>query len=405
MKSYDELTHRLLERRDEYLANRKAKKKKIIRIATPLCCLFLLTLLSVGVWQSGAFRTPPSMVNTASLTVISTSSQWVQQEGDVSSAPSNPTGEDVNSHVSSTPSSNESSTLSPVTSTPENSGSLSDTAEDSILQENSSSARPNGGSSNEKLESQESFEESEDGDITVGPNLETTPLPPTSGDAPPNNPPTENGDGSSNIESGGDNEQEFLPDEPPPTSGGEEGDNEDLTQSSSQKSVFYTISGFEQWITAPSTEGSQDSQKKALLALMQKGDSLVYYRPTMGGGDSGLRLKEIWVTDNGLKFVYSFIDSAYSNLQFTMWCYLDDSSQQEYSAAVIDWQNKEGNYGADYVNDHLVLYRDTLNGSTTFVWKQEGKCFIALLSGQNHSAKVMEVLPLVDVEKVTLKIK
>lgn len=53
MKSYDELTKDLLERRDRYEALQKQKKQKIKRIATSLCCFVLVGLLVLGVWQGG----------------------------------------------------------------------------------------------------------------------------------------------------------------------------------------------------------------------------------------------------------------------------------------------------------------------------------------------------------------
>ncbi|MBR5322445.1 MAG: hypothetical protein IKU48_02730 [Clostridia bacterium] len=55
MKNYDELTNDLLERRDRYVADQKKKRKKVMGIATSLCCFCLVALLGFGMWQGGMF--------------------------------------------------------------------------------------------------------------------------------------------------------------------------------------------------------------------------------------------------------------------------------------------------------------------------------------------------------------
>jgi len=62
MKNYDELTNDLLERRDRYVADQKKKRKTITRLTTSICSLVLVTLLGIGVWQSGWLNpvTPPN---------------------------------------------------------------------------------------------------------------------------------------------------------------------------------------------------------------------------------------------------------------------------------------------------------------------------------------------------------
>lgn len=56
MKSYDELTNNLLERRDCYVAEQKKKRKIVISATTSLC---LAALLAVGMWQGGIFEAAP----------------------------------------------------------------------------------------------------------------------------------------------------------------------------------------------------------------------------------------------------------------------------------------------------------------------------------------------------------
>ena len=53
MKNYDELTNDLLERRNRYVTDQKRKRKTVISVATSLCCVCLVALLGIGVWQGG----------------------------------------------------------------------------------------------------------------------------------------------------------------------------------------------------------------------------------------------------------------------------------------------------------------------------------------------------------------
>lgn len=57
MKNYDELTNDLLERRDRYVADQK--RKRVMGVATSLCCFCLVALLGFGMWQGGMFNTTP----------------------------------------------------------------------------------------------------------------------------------------------------------------------------------------------------------------------------------------------------------------------------------------------------------------------------------------------------------
>ena len=60
MKNYDELTNDLLERRDRYVADQKKKRKRVMGVATSLCCFCLVALFGFGMWQGGMFTTTPS---------------------------------------------------------------------------------------------------------------------------------------------------------------------------------------------------------------------------------------------------------------------------------------------------------------------------------------------------------
>lgn len=59
MKNYDELTNDLLKRRDRYVAEQKKKRKRVMSVATSLCCFCLVALLGFGMWQGGMFDAKP----------------------------------------------------------------------------------------------------------------------------------------------------------------------------------------------------------------------------------------------------------------------------------------------------------------------------------------------------------
>ena len=59
MKNYDETTNGLLDRRDRYVAEQKKKRKRVMGIATSLCCFCLVALLGFGMWQGGMFDAKP----------------------------------------------------------------------------------------------------------------------------------------------------------------------------------------------------------------------------------------------------------------------------------------------------------------------------------------------------------
>ena len=59
MKNYDETTNGLLDRRDRYVAEQKKKRKRVMGVATSLCCFCLVALLGFGMWQGGMFNTTP----------------------------------------------------------------------------------------------------------------------------------------------------------------------------------------------------------------------------------------------------------------------------------------------------------------------------------------------------------
>ncbi len=63
MKSYDETVNSVFKRIDDYKIAQKRKRKIIIRTVTPICCVSLVVLLGIGLWQSDIFNKPPATLN------------------------------------------------------------------------------------------------------------------------------------------------------------------------------------------------------------------------------------------------------------------------------------------------------------------------------------------------------
>ena len=59
MKNYKDIANDIFERREQYTAEQKRKRKALTRIITSMCCMCLVALLSFGIWQSGMFDTTP----------------------------------------------------------------------------------------------------------------------------------------------------------------------------------------------------------------------------------------------------------------------------------------------------------------------------------------------------------
>lgn len=58
MKNCDEMVNSLLERRVQYVAEQKRKRKIITRMASSICCLCLIAFTGFGVWKSGILEHP-----------------------------------------------------------------------------------------------------------------------------------------------------------------------------------------------------------------------------------------------------------------------------------------------------------------------------------------------------------
>lgn len=56
MKNYNEIANSVFERRDKYETEKRNRRRFIAKTVTPICCICLVALLGVGVWQGGLFE-------------------------------------------------------------------------------------------------------------------------------------------------------------------------------------------------------------------------------------------------------------------------------------------------------------------------------------------------------------
>lgn len=59
MKSYEEVTHDLLKRRDEFEVQKMQRRKAAFRVAMPVCAAALAAAVGIGLWQSGTIAKLP----------------------------------------------------------------------------------------------------------------------------------------------------------------------------------------------------------------------------------------------------------------------------------------------------------------------------------------------------------
>ena len=86
MKNYDDLTNRLLARRDGYVAEQKKKRQLMLRVSASVGCLAVVTLAGVGLVLGGVFdQTPPVTPATDDGTVTTTTVD-VPTEGEATAA-------------------------------------------------------------------------------------------------------------------------------------------------------------------------------------------------------------------------------------------------------------------------------------------------------------------------------
>ncbi len=166
---------------------------------------------------------------------------------------------------------------------------------------------------------------------------------------------------------------------------------------------FTSVAALQNWMLSKDDTDQYAQDKQALLSTMATGNQIVYYRPAIGNGNDAWQLERVSASHGVLHYYYKFVDDAYNDLQLVISCYLDDSFKENYLEALDDLEKQVYGYASAEVNNHQVLYRDNQFGTTNFLWQQFGGYIYASLKGENHADKVQEVLPYLNLEKVTLR--
>lgn len=166
---------------------------------------------------------------------------------------------------------------------------------------------------------------------------------------------------------------------------------------------FTSVAALQNWMLSKNDSDQFAQDKQDLLSTMATGNQIVYYRPAIGNGNDVLRLERVKASHGVLHYYYQFVDNTYNVLELQISCYMDDSFKENYLEALDDLEKQVYGYISAEVNNHQVLYRDTNNGKTAFLWQQFGGYMVAFIKGENHADKVQEVLPYLNLEKVTLR--
>ncbi len=359
MKSYDELTKDLLERRDRYEALQKQKKKKIKRIATPLCCFVLVGLLAFCVWQKGLHQTfnpvQPSVVESQSM-----DSQQSSREESQSSAPS----------VVSKESQAESSSTPAKVSNP-----------DSSLVGITDSSVTSKADASDKLEAQEQMNTSSG----------ATPQKPVSA---------------------------FCMDRPWPSyliqSDTLNPDDMVADMEASPPFCLADSKSFHSWLQ---NGGDEEHVRENILNFFAEGSPTLsdsfYYRPKLGDGKNGWQLTNINVYYEELYYNYTMIiGETKTNLGIYIGidndridCYEDEMQwcSQLTNGPVENYYPSFDVYGSATVKGvEYNCYHFPKSGVTSIYWKVNGITFCAVYDGEYSD--VGEILPLLEMEKVSYKI-
>ena len=67
MKNYNEIADNVLKRRDEYETKKKNQRKFITKTLTTFCCIGLISLVAISVWQNGLFKNDPANIKNDSI--------------------------------------------------------------------------------------------------------------------------------------------------------------------------------------------------------------------------------------------------------------------------------------------------------------------------------------------------
>ena len=187
------------------------------------------------------------------------------------------------------------------------------------------------------------------------------------------------------------------------TTSSDSSDSEQGDWAANPRPRFKTIPELQNWMLSQDNNDQFAEEKQELLSQMTNENQMIYYRPTLGNGNDLLRLSKVKVEGGVLYYYYRFVDERYSNLRFNISCYMDDSFEGGYIEMQKALENKAYGYASAKIENHDVIYRDNQTGATVFVWPQFGGYIFAKLTGKNHAEKVQEVLPYLNLEKVTLR--
>ncbi len=166
---------------------------------------------------------------------------------------------------------------------------------------------------------------------------------------------------------------------------------------------FASVAALQNWILSKDDTNQFAQDKQALLSTMANGSQIVYYRPAIGNGNDVLQLERVSASHGVLRYNYEFVDDTDDELELQISCYMDDTQKEFYEEIKEDAKNNVGGYILKKQNNIDVIYADNQHGATMFCWPQFGGYILAYLEGENHADKVQEVLPYLNLEKVTLR--
>ncbi len=78
MKNYKEIAQSVFERAEQYEIRQKKKRKMLISVLTPACCVCLVAVVGFGIWQNGQLKKQP--ISTVEDAVIPGTKDWYGPE-------------------------------------------------------------------------------------------------------------------------------------------------------------------------------------------------------------------------------------------------------------------------------------------------------------------------------------
>ena len=160
------------------------------------------------------------------------------------------------------------------------------------------------------------------------------------------------------------------------------------------------MDSLQNWLLSQDDTDQFAQDRENLLSTMANGNQIVYYRPTLGNGNDTWQLDKVKASHGVLYYYYKSVDG---DLKLRFSCYMDDTQKEFYNEIKEDEENNIGGYILNRQNNIDIIYGDNQRGATMFCWPQFGGYIIVYLKGENHADKAQEVLPYMNLEKVTLR--